>query len=49
MVKKHWGIPVLVLGLAITFACYGNSFIKDDLGFHVHKEDILKKCKGGNK
>ncbi|MFJ7825081.1 cytochrome c oxidase subunit I [Psychrobacillus sp. NPDC096623] len=39
--EKDWAIPVLVLGLAITFGAMAVRSIKDDHGFHIHKEDLM--------
>ena len=41
--EKDWAIPVLVLGLAITFGSMAVRSIKDDHGFHIHKEDIMNE------
>ncbi|MFJ7933017.1 cytochrome c oxidase subunit I [Sporosarcina sp. NPDC096371] len=44
-----WGLPVLIIGLVWTFIAMALRSVKDDLGYHVKKEDILKdlKRKGG--
>ena len=44
-----WGLPVLIIGLLGTFFAMSIRSVKDDLGYHVKKEDILKdlKRKGG--
>lgn len=39
--EKDWAIPVLVLGLAITFGAMAVRSLKDDHGFHIHKEDLM--------
>lgn len=44
--EKDWAVPVLVLGLAITFASMAVRSIKDDHGYHIHKEDLMNE-KGG--
>ncbi|AHN20775.1 cytochrome c oxidase subunit I [Lysinibacillus sphaericus] len=51
---KSWSIYVLIIGLAITFGAMIVRSVKDDHGFHLHKEDILEieeqlYGKGGNK
>ncbi|MFC7685540.1 cytochrome c oxidase subunit I [Ureibacillus sp. GCM10028918] len=51
---KAWAIPVLILGLAITVGAMIVRSVKDDLGFHVHVEEIVATeeqlyGKGGNK
>lgn len=43
---KEWTLWILVLGLLITFASMGTRSLKDDLGYHIHKED-LPSYKGG--
>ncbi|TQR07087.1 cytochrome c oxidase subunit I [Psychrobacillus soli] len=44
--EKEWAVPVLVLGLAITVASMAVRSVKDDHGFHIHKEDLMNE-KGG--
>ncbi|WP_019416074.1 cytochrome c oxidase subunit I [Paenisporosarcina sp. TG20] len=44
--EKAWAVPVLILGLLITFISMGARSLKDDLGYHIHKEDLLND-KGG--
>ncbi|KKB41977.1 Cytochrome c oxidase polypeptide I [Bacillus thermotolerans] len=39
---KPWAIPVLIIGLAITFGAMLYRSIKDDHGFHIHKEDLME-------
>lgn len=51
---KPWSIYVLIIGLAITFGAMIARSVKDDHGFHLHKEEILEieehlYGKGGNK
>jgi cytochrome c oxidase subunit 1 len=51
---KPWSIYVLIIGLAITFGAMIFRSVKDDHGFHLHKEDIIEieeqlYGKGGNK
>ena len=38
---KPWSIYVLIAGLAITFGAMIVRSVKDDHGFHLHKEEIL--------
>lgn len=38
---KGWAIPVLIIGLLITFGAMFIRSVKDDHGFHIHKEDLL--------
>jgi len=45
--EKSWAVPVLILGLGITFASMIVRSLKDDHGYHVHKEDLMDD-KGGN-
>ncbi|WP_318616026.1 cytochrome c oxidase subunit I [Sporosarcina sp. YIM B06819] len=44
-----WGLPLLIFGLLWTFIAMSLRSVKDDLGYYVKKEDILKdlKRKGG--
>ncbi|MFY3793529.1 cytochrome c oxidase subunit I [Ureibacillus sp. MALMAid1270] len=49
-----WSVPVIIIGLGITVGCMILRSFKDDLGFHVHKEEIIAieedlYGKGGNK
>ncbi|HWL25579.1 MAG TPA: cytochrome c oxidase subunit I [Ureibacillus sp.] len=49
-----WSVPVIIIGLGITVACMLTRSFKDDLGFHVHKEEVIAMeeslyGKGGNK
>ncbi|MCZ8536431.1 cytochrome c oxidase subunit I [Paenisporosarcina quisquiliarum] len=44
--EKSWAVPVIILGLGITFASMIHRSLKDDHGYHVHKEDLLDD-KGG--
>ncbi len=44
--EKEWAVPVLILGLLISFLSMGARSLKDDLGYHIHKEDLMDK-KGG--
>ncbi len=50
MDDKAWAIPVLVIGMAVTFGAMLVRSIKDDHGFHIHKEDLLEEDgKGGTR
>jgi cytochrome c oxidase subunit I len=40
---NSWGLPVLILGMAITLGSMFLRSVKDDHGFHIHKEDLLKE------
>ncbi|WP_088005800.1 cytochrome c oxidase subunit I [Indiicoccus explosivorum] len=40
---KAWPLPVLALGLLITLGSMAARSLKDDLGYHIHKEDLLKE------
>ena len=51
---KPWSIYILIAGLAITFGAMIVRSVKDDHGFHLHKEEIIEieeqlYGKGGNK
>lgn len=39
---KSWSLPVLIIGLLITLGSMFVRSIKDDLGHHIHKEDLMK-------
>ncbi len=45
---KAWALPVLVIGLGITFGSMLVRSLKDDLGFYITKEELLRDAKGGN-
>ncbi|MFD2681107.1 cytochrome c oxidase subunit I [Bacillus seohaeanensis] len=38
---KAWAIPVLVIGMLITFGAMFLRSVIDDHGYHVHKEDLM--------
>jgi len=44
---KSWGLPVLIIGLGITFGSMLIRSLRDDFGYHIHKEDLLEDDKGG--
>lgn len=44
---KGWTIPVIIIGLAITFGSMLYRSLKDDLGFHISKEELMRDVKGG--
>ena len=41
-----WSVPVMVAGLLITFISMLIRSLKDDHGYHIHKEDLMNE-KGG--
>jgi cytochrome c oxidase subunit I len=41
-----WGLPVLIFGLLVTLLSMFTRSIKDDHGFHIHKEDLIDDDKG---
>ncbi|RFU60498.1 cytochrome c oxidase subunit I [Bacillus sp. V59.32b] len=46
--NKDWTLPVMIIGLLITFGAMCVRSVKDDHGFHIHKEDLLEdEDKGG--
>jgi cytochrome c oxidase subunit I len=47
--KESYGIPVLVIGLLITFGSMFFRSVKDDHGFHIHKEDLMNDDDKGGK
>lgn len=44
-----WGLPVLIAGLAITLLSMFVRSVKDDHGFHIHKEELLNDDDKGGK
>ncbi|MDQ0272409.1 cytochrome c oxidase subunit I [Cytobacillus purgationiresistens] len=42
-----WGIPVLIIGMLITFGSMFVRSVKDDHGYHIHKEELMDDDKGG--
>ncbi|RAP24220.1 Cytochrome c oxidase polypeptide I [Bacillus pumilus] len=38
--EHSWGLPVILIGLGITFATMLVRSLKDDHGYHIHKEDL---------
>ncbi len=45
MDDKGWALPVLIIGMLITFGGMFIRSIKDDHGFHIHKEDLMNEEK----
>jgi cytochrome c oxidase subunit I len=45
----HWGVMVLIAGLGITLLSMFVRSVKDDHGFHIHKEDLLNDDDKGGK
>jgi cytochrome c oxidase subunit I len=41
MDDKVWAVPVMIIGLLITFGSMFLRSVKDDHGFHIHKEDLM--------
>ncbi|MEG6574617.1 MAG: cytochrome c oxidase subunit I [Caldibacillus debilis] len=46
---KPWALPVLIIGLAITFGTMFLRSVKDDYGYHIHKEDLIDDTEKGAK
>ncbi|MEW9501432.1 cytochrome c oxidase subunit I [Jeotgalibacillus marinus] len=44
-----WSLPVLIIGMLITIGSMATRSLKDDHGFHIHKEDLLKDEEKGGK
>ncbi|GLY10611.1 cytochrome c oxidase subunit I [Bacillus badius] len=40
---KAWALPVLIGGLVITFGAMIYRSLKDDHGFHIHKEELMEE------
>jgi cytochrome c oxidase subunit I len=47
--KKEWALPVIIIGLLITFGAMFIRSVKDDHGFHIHKEDLVEEDDKGVK
>ncbi|WHY58106.1 cytochrome c oxidase subunit I [Peribacillus simplex] len=48
MDDKTWTLPIMVVGLLVTFGSMFIRSVKDDHGYHIHKEDLMDdKDKGG--
>jgi cytochrome c oxidase subunit 1 len=43
---KPWALPVLIIGLAVTLLSMLTRSVKDDHGFHIHKEELMEEEKG---
>ena len=43
---KAWALPVLLIGLGITFMSMFIRSIRDDRGYHIHKEELMADDKG---
>ena len=46
---KEWTVPVMIIGLLITFIAMLVRAIKDDPGYHIHKEDLIASEHNDNK
>ncbi|NRD78745.1 cytochrome c oxidase subunit I [Bacillus sp. BRMEA1] len=44
-----WALPVMIIGLLVTFGSMFLRSVKDDHGFHIHKEDLLDEHEKGVK
>ncbi|MDF2790383.1 MAG: quinol oxidase subunit 1 [Neobacillus sp.] len=42
MDDKAWSVPVIIIGLLITFGAMFLRSVKDDHGFHIHKEELME-------
>ncbi len=40
-VDYGWGLPVLIIGMLVTLGSMFLRSVKDDHGFHIHKEDLI--------
>ena len=47
--ETSWGLPLLIFGLAWTFVSMAMRSVKDDLGFHVTKEEIQRDINNAHK
>lgn len=46
---KAWALPVMIIGLLVTFGSMFLRSVKDDHGFHIHKEDLIDEDDKGVK
>jgi cytochrome c oxidase subunit I len=46
---KPWALPLMIFGLLVTFGSMFLRSVKDDHGFHVHKEELLDDTEKGAK
>jgi cytochrome c oxidase subunit 1 len=46
---KSWALPVMIIGLLVTFGSMFLRSVKDDHGFHIHKEDLIDEDDKGVK
>lgn len=44
-----WGLPVLIIGMLVTLLSMFLRSVKDDHGFHIHKEDLIEDDDKGGK
>lgn len=47
--KASYGVPVLIVGFLITLGSMFFRSVKDDHGFHIHKEDLMNDDDKGGK
>ncbi|XNQ39769.1 cytochrome c oxidase subunit I [Bacillus sp. 1P10SD] len=47
--KVSWSLPVMILGLLITLGSMFTRSVKDDHGFHIHKEELIDEDDKGVK
>ncbi|WP_175478012.1 MULTISPECIES: cytochrome c oxidase subunit I [unclassified Bacillus (in: firmicutes)] len=47
--KVVWALPVMIIGLGITLSSMFIRSVKDDHGFHIHKEELLEEDDKGGK
>nr|WP_307290879.1 cytochrome c oxidase subunit I [Bacillus sp. SORGH_AS_0510] len=47
--KVAWALPVMIIGLLITFGSMFVRSVKDDHGFHIHKEELMDEDDKGVK
>lgn len=45
--ERSWGIPVMFIGFVITFGAMMIRSVKDDHGYHIHKEELLDDSEKG--
>ncbi len=48
-VEHGWGLPVLIIGMLITLGSMFVRSVKDDHGYHIHKEELMDDPDKGGK
>ena len=46
MLINHGVLAVLIIGLALLRSAMAYRSVKDDLGYHIHKEELMNEQRG---